>query len=362
MTRSRDSSSDDAPRRLTAEARARAIEELKRRGKESWGATYYSQMAPPDLCRLAGRPRPVQYGALISWVKRLGGPGRSHPSGAIDLVAHLVGASPEDVVVLGSPGESDDVAPTPLRRSQGGATRDGDLVVNCPSVVHDHRFVVVGELPDEDLFPAVLLQPLDGSGYWYPQVAQHNPLRAGRAFACLVRLGNPSGIWHTKKPPLDARVRVVALRKKWERQRAERMQDDVLGRRLSELGLVAEKEASVSRVAVDLLEPTLTDRGRFAQAPLRLEEPRAESCVSPLRLEWRGGAAHIEIREGKGDRVVFQGTAAPGATLTVRGGQAPVDDADVLFQLDQAGPYRLRLYPTVWSFVDPPYEWWLDIV
>jgi hypothetical protein len=31
-----------------------------------------------------------------------------------------------------------------------------------------------------------------------------------------------------------------------------------------------------------------------------------------------------------------------------------------LFELDHPGPYRLRLYPAVWSFVDPPYEWWIE--
>jgi hypothetical protein len=47
--------------------------------------------------------------------------------------------------------------------------------------------------------------------------------------------------------------------------------------------------------------------------------------------------------------------------LVVRGGKAPPQDATVVFELDKPGKYRLRLYPAVWSFVDPPYEWWLEV-
>jgi hypothetical protein len=33
----------------------------------------------------------------------------------------------------------------------------------------------------------------------------------------------------------------------------------------------------------------------------------------------------------------------------------------VVFELEGPGRYRLRLYPAASSFVDPPYEWWLDV-
>lgn len=349
-----------AERWLTAAARSQAIEELKRRGREAWGATYYSQMAPLELCKLAGRPGEVQYGALIGWLKRLGKANRSDPPRAIEFVAHVLGLSPDDPRLTAMepvvrPGA---VLQRDARRSDSS---DESLEVNCPSVVHDHRFVVLGELPRENLHPLVILQPQDGTGFWYPQIGRHNPLRAGRAFSCFVRLGNPGGIWHTKKLPLDAKLRVLALDKEWRADSSERVNEAELAQRLAELGVVAEKEAFVSRASIELLEPTLRDHGSFADSPLLFDEPRVKTCVAPVTLDWKGGAAYVEIREGVGDRLLYGATAAPGATLVVRGGKAPPETASVIFELEKPGPYRVRLHPAVWSFVDPPYEWWLEI-
>lgn len=347
-------------RGLTAAARDGAIEELKRRGRATWGATYYSQLAPPELCALAGRTGAVQYGALIGWLKRLGSAKRSDPASAIELVAHLLGASPDDDELLTT------VPPARNRTApRRGAERDGSadegFEVNCPSTVHDHRFVVVGELPRANLHPVVLLQPQDGTGLWYPQVGRHNPLRAGRAFSCFVRLGNPGGIWHEKPLPLDAKIRAMALEHEWRADWSGRMSESELGQRLGELGVVAEKESLVSRASLELLEPTLHDHGKFRDDPLVFDEPSAEACVAPVTLRWKGGAAYLEVRDGDGDRLVYGGTTASGATLVVRGGSAPPPGATVAFVLDRPGRYRLRLYPAVWSFVDPAYEWWLDV-
>jgi hypothetical protein len=347
-------------RGLTTTAKSRAIDELKQRGRDAWGATYYSQLAPAELCKMAARPRQVQYGALISWLKRLGNANRSDPAYAIEFVAHLLGVSPDD-------DELTTTVPSARTRAvlqrgpQATEASDRAFEVNCPSVVHDHRFVVLGELPQEKLHPFVVLQPQDGSGFWYPQVARHNPLRAGCAFCCFVRLGNPGGIWHKKKLPLDAKVRVVALEREWRADWSTRMDEAELRRRLGDVGPVAEKESFVSRASIELVEPTLRDHGRFEDSPLVFHEPRVETCVAPVILGWKGGAAYIEIREGSGDRLLHGGTAASGATLVVRGGKAPPQDATVVFELDKPGKYRLRLYPAVWSFVDPPYEWWLEV-
>lgn len=347
-------------RGLAVAARNRAIDELKQRGRQAWGATYYSQMAPLDLCKMAGRPREVQYGALISWLKRLGNGSRPDPAHAIEFVAHLLGVSPdEDELTTTVP--SARLRTTPERGSQRTEPSDGALEVNCPSVVHDHRFVVLGELPREKLHVAVLLQPQDGTELWYPQVARHNPLRAGRAFCCFVRLGNPGGIWHTKKLPLDARIRVLALEKEWRADWSRRLGEAELSRTLAELGVVAEKEAFVSRASIELTEPTLHDHGRFEARALVFDEPRSQSCVSPVTLRWKGGAAYIEVREGVGDRLLHRGTAASGATLVVCGGKPAPPTATAVFELGEPGQYRLRLYPAVCSFVDPQYEWWLDI-
>lgn len=360
VSASKDGTAGEKGRVLSAAAKSRAIDELKRRGREAWGATYYSQMAPLELCKMAGRPREVQYGALIGWVKRLGKPTRPDPACAIEMVAHLLGVPPDDddlsVAMPSAAAHGISRRSTPRASSQYES-----FEVNCPSVVYDHRFVVLGELPGNELHPLVLLQPQDGTRLWYPQVARHNPLRAGRAFTCFVRLGNPNGIWHSKKLPLDGKVRVLALQKAWRPDWSRRMNELELGQQLGELGVVAEKEFFVSRTAVDLLAPVLHDRGRFESSPLGFEEPKAEHCVAPLTIAWKGGAAYIEIREGRGDRLLYSGSAASGATLVVRGGRAAPSNATVLFELDEPGEYRLRLYPSVWSFVDPPYEWWINI-
>lgn len=354
-----DSSTNSAPRRLSSESKAQAIGELKRRGKEEWGPSYYSQVAPEQLCLLAGRPRAVQYGALISWLKRLGQEGRADPSGAVELVAHLLASPPETVTEALDPS---DLARAKARpRARRGASEAEVFAINCPSVIHDHRFVVLGELPGSDLYPVVLLQPLDGDGYWYPQVARHNPLRTGRCFACFVRLGNPGGIWHTKKPPLDAKVRVVALKKKWDLEKTHRLSEDELAQVLDSLCVVAQDDTLVSRVSIEPLQPTLQDAGRFLAEPLKLQPLPAETCVAPLKLDWQGGAAYIEIREGLGDRLLFHGTAAPGAVLTLRGRSHSMPTDDVIFELMEPGRYRVRLYPAASSFVEPLHEWWLEI-
>ena len=357
MNERTDPSTNSPARRLKSEAKAKAIGELKRQGKDAWGPSYYSQMAPDELCALAGRSRAVQYGALISWLKRLGQSDRADPSGALELVAHLIGTSRDEVSMALGP--VDDATPQSRRRAPSRLIDADAFAVNCPSVIHDHRFVVLGELPASDLYPVVLLQPLDGSGYWYPQVARHNPLRAGRCFVSSVRLGNPGGIWHTKKPPLDAKVRVVALKKKWDLEKTHRMHEAEIASILDELCVVAQKDTLVSRVSFQPLEPTLRDAGRFEAEPLKIRLPQAETCVAPLKLDWQGGAAYIEIREGHGDRLLFQGTAAPGAVLTVRGRSHPPPHA--IFELAEPGRYRVRLYPAASSFVEPLHEWWLDV-
>jgi hypothetical protein len=317
-------------------------------------------MAPLELCRVAGRPKEVQFGALIGWLKRLGNADRSDPASAIELVAHLLGVAPDDDELITS------VPSSRARRSSSRAAQriesvDSVFEVSCPSVIHDHRFVVLGELPQNGLHPAVILQPQDRTGFWYPQVARHNVLRAGRAFTCFVRLGNPGGIWQTKKLPLDAKVRVLALKHEWKPAWSGRMVESELQQRLEELGVVAEKECFVSRASIEPLEPTLSDHGSFANDPLIFHESKAETCAAPLTLTWKGGAAYIEIREGSGDRLLYEGTVASGVTLTVRGGEPAPSNAGAVFELDKPGQYRVRLHPAVCSFVDPPYEWWLDV-
>lgn len=347
--------------KLSAQATASAIDELGRRGKETWGPSYYSQLAPGDLCRLAGRSRPVQYGALISWLKRLNEGSKPAPAGAIELVAHLTNLTTADSELTTKISDSEVHHSRKRRGAKRASAEETSLVVNCPSVIHDYRFVVVGELPHEHLHAAVFVQPLDGTGYWYPQIARHNPLRAGRAFASFVQIGNPAGIWHVKRPPLEAKVRVLVLEQPWNTDSSMRLLEDDLLKHAERLGLVGHKDTLTSRVSTDPLAPSLRDSSEFSDQPLVHDEPRARSCVAPLTLDWKGGAAYIEIREGDGDRLVFQGSAAPGAVLTMHGSEEPTDPQAVLFELGGPGRYRVRLYPAVKSFVDPPFEWWLEL-
>lgn len=345
---------------LSPQSTASAIEELGRRGKKTWGASYYSQLAPVELCDLAGRSRPVQYGALISWLKRIADGSRPAPMGAIALVAHLTDRATTDSA-LTTKLSAKEAQPRQRRNSKQLTARDTSFEVNCPSVIHDYRFVVVGELPRDHLYAAVFVQPVDGTGYWYPQLARNNPLRAGRAFACFVQIGNPAGIWHIKRPPLDAKVRVLVLDKPWSPDFSVRMQEEELVRHAEHLGLVDQKDCLTSRVWTDPLAPSLRDCAEFSKEPLIHYEPQARSCVAPLTLDWKGGAAYIEIREGDGDALIFQGTAAPGAVVTMRGGHQSIDSKSVLFELAGPNRYRVRLYPAVKSFVDPPFEWWLEV-
>jgi hypothetical protein len=346
------------PLKLSPYAIERAIDELKRRGKAAWGATYYSQLAPLPLCQLAGRPRQVQYGALISWLKRLSEDARPDPEGALELVAHLTHMNQDDVELWAA---RDAITPKARVPGERSSFRDGRLEVNCPGIVHDHRFVIVGELPREHLYPLVVVQPVDGAGLWYPQVARNNPLLAGRAFACFVQLGNPAGIWHIKRPPLDANVRVFALEREWSVEATERLTEDDLHQKVGHLGVVDQKDSFTSRVTTDPIMPSLRDAAAFSVTALVHDEPQVRTCVAPLRIDWKGGASYIEVRDGSGDKLLFQGTAAPGARFSLRGEVPEVGSEPALFELPGAGRYRVRLFPGGRSFLDAPFEWWLEV-
>jgi hypothetical protein len=160
---------------------------------------------------------------------------------------------------------------------------------------------------------------------------------------------------------LDATVRVLVLEKAWRLDWSDRMSEAELSQRAAELGLVAQKDTMTSRVSTDPLIPTLSDGADFLTTPLVHDEPRAWSCVPPLTLRWNGGAAYVEIRRGDGDQLLFQGTAAPGVLLTVHGDPEPTDPASVVVELPERGRYRIRLYPSVKRFLNPLYEWWVDL-
>jgi hypothetical protein len=140
-----------------------------------------------------------------------------------------------------------------------------------------------------------------------------------------------------------------------------RMLEDALNQEVQKLGVVAQRDSFTSRVWTDPLAPSLSDSGPFQSEPLLHEEPQVRTCIAPFALTWKGGAGYIEIREGDGDRLVFQGTAAPGAIVAIRGQARASRSSAALFELPSQGRYRVRLYPAVKSFLDPPYEWWLEI-
>jgi hypothetical protein len=231
---------------------------------------------------------------------------------------------------------------------------DAPFVINCPSTIVDHRVVLIGQLADATHYPAVFVRPEDEEEWWYPQNGHHNPLRAGRAFACFVHIGNPNGIWQLKELPLAAEVRVCALAGEW-RHGSDRLDTGALDERLSKIGNLMEMRRNITRISLTVDGVTISDqsgsKGLF-------HGPRPIPCTAPIRFDWDSNVdARIEVRKGFGDNWVDTKTVRPGARLVIDAAQKGAND----IRLPGAGKYRVRLYPLKVSFVDPSHEWWLDI-
>ena len=70
------------------------------------------------------------------------------------------------------------------------------------------------------------------------------------------------------------------------------------------------------------------------------------------------GGGTVEIGAGE---YVMRDSLHLRANVTVRGTKAPAKDGSTLFTLPKPGEYRVRLFPTERTFLDPPFEWWFKI-
>lgn len=198
------------------------------------------------------------------------------------------------------------------------------------------------------------MKPDDGSAFWYPQCGKNNPLQAGRAFSCFAHFGNPNGI--DSDPAVSYQVRVYALSAKWG-YGSNRLDDDQLKERLARL----EPIFPAPPFDIQRGSPVNTISISGGGAPhIWTDTVRKIRCSAPVQINWRGQPdAHIEIRAGACDSELFSQFVRAPVVLTVPGCKVGARRKSIVL----AGPglYRVRLYPFRSTFMDPPYECWLDV-
>jgi hypothetical protein len=237
----------------------------------------------------------------------------------------------------------------------GNAASRAAFDVHCPSRTHDHRVVVLGQLPDEKSHAAVFVQPR-GFEVWWPQhdALQPDP-RAQLAFMVLAHLGNPQGRFQENvKLPHDFDVLVYAVRKPW-RDRADPLSLTTIEARLHELGIVAGPLRRRIRRLRGFEDVRITHRG----GRLPVFDGSLLRCRAPVSITWSGlKDALLEIRLAYRDFEYTVSKARSGVKLTLPHCRQPKNQ----IRLDEAGKvYRVRLYPPKRTFVDAQYEWWIDV-
>jgi hypothetical protein len=235
-------------------------------------------------------------------------PGCRYPESAIDLAAFLLKVPRTEIHTIRTsvplapslPDVTLDASSAPPPHSMIGALSERRLVVNCPTTTSDHRVLVVGQLPDPGHHPAVFVRFRDDAEFWYPQFAEHNPLKAGCAFCCLVHLGDPKGIRHGKRLPVVADVRVFALLKPWAHG-SQRLTQNEFDERLQALSWADDTRFSVSRLSHTVDRVAIVHQA----GTLHFEGPRIVECMAPVRLqweEWRGGRQDAQSSPGCPDQ------------------------------------------------------------
>jgi hypothetical protein len=347
---------------ITAPASAAALAALKERRRIV--DTPWKGDADLEISNAAGFTAPVVWEELVSILKCGVNPGCHNPERAIKLARFLLPKWSNRKLVTNirpvsrgtGTGNTNSTAP-PANPVQSPATTC-QFEVSCPKTVSDYRVVVVGQLPVGH-YPGVFVRPRDGKGFWYPQFGEHNPLTAGCAFCCLTRIGNPSGIWQIKKLPLTADVYVCALTKKWAHG-SKRLTEKEFRKKLKELECnepgYATFKRNVRRSSAWAHGVTLWQHGRAQELSI---VPTPMECVAPVRFDWNETIdAVIEVRAGHADNLVLAPEAVRSGTRLVLPGQGGTEN-DVV--LPRPGRYRVRLYPQRETFLDSPYECWLDI-
>jgi hypothetical protein len=304
---------------------------------------------------------PLTYGAVRKRLVRFpkGRPGTGQSLNKI--AAQLLKTTVEMITTEQEPSD-EEITPDPKAEPRENDIRPQDLLASVPTIVTDHRAVIVGILPESKvkLYPAVLVRPHDGNPYWYPQIAgKHNPIQVDRAFACLAHFGNPGPIRFPRPVALHFDVKVFALRCPWEWKQSDqidRLDDDGLKRRLKDLQPVCHKLYEVRREIASLKQITLADGSgkRVQLGPTKMIE-----CVAPVTISWRGPHAYVEVRRGRDDHRELCDEAASSVKIMIGDTSAPGVPGRCV--VSRAGHYRVRLHPEKMGFIDPPFEWYLNL-
>lgn len=293
---------------------------------------------------------PMSWDALKHQLARSDAPHSRTWQGAIALASRLL-KQPEEEITQGTP-------PSGRSANGGQAQPQGYLLVSYPTRIADHRAVILGQLPDAGLRAALFVKPVDGKPYWYPQCGmktKHNPLQVGTAFACFCYFGNPDWEEPNEAPAQTYAVRVYAVGAEWPHG-TNRLKENELDAKLGALGNQGFVEVKVERSSP---VQSVTISGLRDTQKLSFESVRRARCAAPIEIAWTGQQdAHVEIRKGRGDTHVWNDLVKTPLVLT---GPGAVETRGRRVALQGSGLYRVRLYPLRWSFVDPPYEFWLDL-
>jgi len=338
---------------LTPDAVTRAVAALKRRREEAgvkWNELAEDPKTGEKFWDIARSKTPLDWTGLAPYFRRSLQRGSRSWRGANDLAAHLLRVNVSAITTTEAPEESG-----PVQTSEG-------LRVSYPKTIANHTAVILGHLPDGDadadteLCGAIFVKPRDDEDAWYPQCeGKHNPLRVGRAFACLAHFGNPDFVSHHGDPPAFD-VEVHALSVPWPHG-SDRLTAAEMRSRIADLRPVGKKAFSIQRIS-PVQEMTLTD----AQGSvLWAEGLKTIPFDTEIVLSWKGQPeATIEVREGLGDKELLKQPVRSPLTLTVGAPRSPVGAKLIKLKPAKKGLYRVKLYPLKHTFVDPPYEWWLQ--
>lgn len=349
-------SGDDAGQRwLTRKAIEDAIAALKRqreRASSKWEAPAENADTNEIFWKIAGAPKALSWQAVRHRLDRAWTENSMTRAGLNQLAAYLLGRPLEEISTLDKPDHSGPVEIDAIPETE-------DLPVSYPKTIATHTAVILLELPSPKLHGAVFVKPRDAEDAWYPQCGgKHNPLKIGRAFACLAHFGNPDFVSYSGHPPAFD-VRAYALRAEWTHG-SDRLTTSELQARIGDLQPACRvKEFSVERNA-RVMDMTVSDgHGRV----LWTEGVRTIPFDKTLVLAWNGQPdAKIEIREGLTDRelVKHRHKVLSPLTLTIEPTREPPGAKTIVLGPVKNGLYRVRLYPLRYMFVDPPYEWWFQ--
>jgi hypothetical protein len=338
---------------LTEEALQRAILALKRRREEAgskWKESAQDKRTKEVFWQIARSDKPLDWIALLHNLQRSRSRGSRTWRGTNDLAAHLLGVDIAEITTTEPPEDSG-----PVQIGLGDDSKQ--LRVSYPKTIANHTAVILGQLPGPALFGAIFVKPRDGEDAWYPQCGgKHNPLQVGRAFACLAHFGNPDFVSYFGDPPAFD-VQVYAIRSPWPHG-SDRLTTDELNARIAHLEPVGKPaDFFIDRISPVQEMAVLDAAGKV----LWMEGPKTIRLETQITISWKGQPdATIEIRAGVGDRELIRQRVRSPLTLTAAAPREPVGAKVIHLPGVKKGLYRVRLYPLKYTFVDSPYEWWLQ--